>query len=294
MNALTRIVVPICLAAMAIATPAGAQDEAALKSYFEGKRVVVRIDMPGAADGVDVRGDRDRTMNIQRYRNDLRRYGTAIHAGEGVTVTLIKVKKDNIEFQLAGGGFGTFGDDASTSVNYPDVQKSNREKDLEKKVKAETDRDRKRELQHELDDLRDRRERENRRIAIERQRLEEQKRERIAEQRLRGGSRFNIRYEDRVPVGVKPEDIVATLAEFVDFRAGEGGGEATMPRGDITQLKKGLHRSEAERLFGRPVQSTEKREGSIVITTLTFVVGEQRIAADFVEDVLVRYTISSR
>jgi hypothetical protein len=280
MNALTRIVVPICLAAMAIATPAGAQDEAALKSYFEGKRVVVRIDMPGAADGVDVRGDRDRTMNIQRYRNDLRRYGTAIHAGEGVTVTLIKVKKDNIEFQLAGGGFGTFGDDASTSVNYPDVQKSNREKDLEKKVKAETDRDRKRELQHELDDLRDRR--------------EEQKRERIAEQRLRGGSRFNIRYEDRVPVGVKPDDIVATLAEFVDFRAGEGGGEAPMPRGDITQLKKGLHRSEAERLFGRPVQSTEKREGSIVITTLTFVVGEQRIAADFVEDVLVRYTISSR
>ena len=94
-------------------------------------------------------------------------------------------------------------------------------------------------------------------------------------------------------MGVKPEDVVATLVEFVDFR-GDAGLDA--PRGPevITQLKKGLDRSEAERLFGRPVQSTEKREGSIVVTTLIFVVGEQRIAADFVEDVLVRYTITSK
>lgn len=283
----------VAAAVVSIARPISAQDEAALKSRFEGKRVTVRIDMPGSADGVDVRGDGDRTMNMQRYRNDLRRYGTAIRAGDPVTVTLVKVKKDNIEFQLAGGGFGTFGDDTSTSVNLPDVDKSNREKDLEKRVKAETDRDRKRELQRELDDLRSRRERENRRIAIERQRLEEQKRERIAEQRLRGGSRFNIRYEDRVPVGIKPDDIVAALAEFVDFR-GDLGADAPRGPADITQLKKGLQRSEAERLFGRPVQSSERREGSITITTLTFVAGDQRIAADFVEDVLVRYTITSK
>lgn len=293
MTARSFAVCSVVVAALALAAPVRAQDEEALKSRFEGKRVTVRIDMPGSADGVDVRGDGDRTMNMQRYRTDLRRYGTAIRAGDSVTVTLVKVKKDNIEFQLAGGGFGTFGDDASASVNYPDVEKSNREKELEKRVKSETDRDRKRELQRELDDLRTRRERENRRIAVERQRLEEEKRRRIAEQRLRGGSRFNIRYEDRVPAAVKAEDIVAALGEFVDFRVGEGG-DTPRVTADITQLKKGLQRSEAERLFGRPVQSTEKREGSIVITTLTFVVGEQRIAADFVEDVLVRYTISSK
>ena len=293
MTARSFAVCSVVVAALALAAPVRAQDEAALKSRFEGKRVTVRIDMPGSADGVDVRGDGDRTMNMQRYRTDLRRYGTAIRAGDSVTVTLVKVKKDNIEFQLAGGGFGTFGDDASASVNYPDVEKTNREKDLEKRVKSETDRDRKRELQRELDDLRTRRERENRRIAVERQRLEEEKRRRIAEQRLRGGSRFNIRYEDRVPAAVKAEDVVAALGEFVDFRVGEGGGGPRVTA-DITQLKKGLQRSEAERLFGRPVQSSDRREGSIVITTLTFVVGEQRIAADFVEDVLVRYTISSK
>jgi len=53
-------------------------------------------------------------------------------------------------------------------------------------------------------------------------------------------------------------------------------------------------REEAEREFGRAVQSSERRDGGIVIRTLVFDFGEQRVTADFVEDVLVRYTISSR
>jgi hypothetical protein len=41
--------VPIVL--MALAAPAAAQNEAALKSAFEGRRVTLRMDMPGASDG---------------------------------------------------------------------------------------------------------------------------------------------------------------------------------------------------------------------------------------------------
>ena len=37
--------------------------------------------------------------------------------------------------------------------------------------------------------------------------------------RINGGSRFNLRYVRRVPFGVTPEDIMAALAEFVDFRS---------------------------------------------------------------------------
>ena len=44
-----------------------------------------------------------------------------------------------IEFQLSGGGFGTFSDDSSTSVSIPRVEKSSREKDLEKRIKDEDD-----------------------------------------------------------------------------------------------------------------------------------------------------------
>src|SRR4029078_5736944 len=39
------------------AGPAAAQNEAVLKSFFEGKRLTLKIDMPGSSDGVDVRGE---------------------------------------------------------------------------------------------------------------------------------------------------------------------------------------------------------------------------------------------
>ena len=284
------VLVPVLL--MALAAPAAAQSEAALKSYFEGRRVTLRMDMPGTSDGVDVHADARRAIDFGKYKDDLRRYGTAIRAGDSVPVTLVKVKKDLIEFQLGGGGFGTFGDDTSTSANLPLVETSAREKDLEKRIKDEDDRDRRRRLERELDDLRDRRERENRRIAIERERIEERKRERIAEERLRGGSRFNLRYDDRVPAGMRPEDMMAALAEYVDF--GGRPGEAPAPTGDISMVRKGLSRGEAERLFGIPASASERREGGLSVTTLVFNVGDQRVTADFVDDVLIRYTIMSR
>ena len=288
---------PMCTCAvvtlLAIAMPAAAQDEAALRSAFEGKRVTLRIDMPGTSDGVDVQGDARRALDYKEYGERLKRYGTAIRAGDSVTVTLVKLKKDLIELQLAGGGFGTFGDDTSTSVSIPDARKTQHERDLEKRMDDENDRDRRRALQRELDDVRDRRERENRRIAAERERLSEAKRIRIAEQRLRGGSRFNLRYDDRVPEGIRPQDLVAALGEYVDF---EGGvrPEPAPPVGDITALRKGMTRAEAERAFGRPTETSRKGDGDLAVTTLVFNVGDERVTADFVEDVLVRYTISSK
>jgi len=283
---------------LALAAVAAAQDDSTLRAAFEGKRVTLRIDMPGTSDGVDVQADARDAVDFQRYRDHLKRYGTAIHAGESVTVTLVKMKKDLIEFQLGGGGFGTFGDDTSTSVSIRDKVKSEREKTLEKRLDDELDRDRRRELQRELDDLRDRRERENRRIAIERERAEEAKKERIAAQRLRGGSRFNLRYDDRVPSGIRPEDVMAALAEYVDFGIARTDGRrdevAPAPSGDITLLRKGMTRADAEREFGRPTETSEKREAGLAVTTLVFSAGDQRVTADFVEDVLVRYTISSK
>src|SRR5882757_8294396 len=148
----TRVIPTLLL--LALATPAAAQNEAVLKSYFEGKRITVRLDMPGDADGVDVHADARVAVDYGKYKDKLKRYGTAIRAGETVVVT--KVKKDLIEFQLGGGGFGTFGDDTSTSANIPLVERSSRERELEQRIKDEDDRDRRRRLERELDDLRDR------------------------------------------------------------------------------------------------------------------------------------------
>lgn len=289
------VLVPVLLTALA--APAAAQSETDLKAYFEGRRVIVRLDLPGDSGGVDVHADARRPIDFDKYKDALKRYGTAIRAGDSAIVTLVKVKKDLIEFQLGGGGFGTFGDDTSTSSNLPLVEKSSRERDLEKRIGEEEDRDRRRRIERELDELRDRRERENHRIMAERERIEEQKRERIAERRLRGGSRFNVRYEDRVPAGMRPEDLIAALAEYVDAGGRPAPRETAAPpppAGDITMLRKGLLRPEAERLLGTPASASERREGGLTVTTLAFDVADQRVTAEFVDEVLVRYTIRSR
>ena len=294
-----------CAAAilMALAAPAAAQNEDALRSFFEGKRIAVKIDMPGTSDGVDVRPDASRALDFRQYGDRLKAYGAALRAGDSAIVTLVKVKKDLIEFQLSGGGFGTFRDDSSSSVSIRAVEKSDREKELEKSVREETDPRRKRELREQLDDLRDRRERENRRIDVERIRAEERKKERIAWERLHGGSRFNLRYAGAVPAGIRPEEVMAALAEYVDFSA--AGVEARTddilpdaaaePRSLAGNLpRKGMTRGEAEREFGSPTEVSDHREGALTVTTLVFVRDEQRIATEFVEDVMVRYTITSK
>lgn len=59
-------------------------------------------------------------------------------------------------------------------------------------------------------------------------------------------------------------------------------------------VRKGLSRVGAERAFGKPVTTAERREGGFTILTLVFDVGDQRVSAEFVEDVLVRHTITSK
>lgn len=294
MTSISRVVAHAFPAAgllLALSSPAAAQNEEALRAFFEGKRVVLKIDMPGSSDGVDVRADAGRAVDFQRLGERLKAYGTALHGGETVTVTLVKLKKDLVEFQLNGGGFGTFGDDTSTSVSLRNVEKSNREKELEKRIDDERDPKRRREMRDELDDLRSRRERENRRIEAERIRAQEAKKIRIAEDRLKGGSRFNLRYSDAVPAGIRPEEVMAALGEFVDF----GGDAPRNPPAAVAGLpRKGMARADAERMFGRPVELSDRREGSLAVTRLVFVSGDQRIAAEFVEDVLVRYTITPK
>ena len=288
------VVVTIAGLLTVCAPPAAAQDENTLKAYFEGRRITLRMDMPGSADGVDIQIDPPRSLDYRKYRESLKRYGVAIGSGDSSTVTMIKVKKDLIEFQIGGGGFGTFGDDTSTSSNIHLLDKTEREKTLEKRIKDETDRDRKRALQRELNDVRDRRENENRILRAESERIEEAKRQRIAEKRLQGGSRFNLRWSPKVPPTLTPQDVEKALVEYVDFRNSGDYQDSRSGPGDLSVVRKGMLRDELESAFGRPVERSEKREGSVTVTTLIFDVGDERLTAAFVEDVLIRYTIASK
>jgi len=229
MTTIRHTLIALPMLTVALATPAFAQNEAALRDYFEGRRVTLRMDMPGTAKGVNVYPESRRDIDFSEYGDSLRRYGPAIRAGEIVWVTKVKVKKDLIEFQLAGGGFGTFFDDDSTSVHIPYVPKSEREFAIERQLRYETNRNVRRQLERELDALRDRRDRENRRIDAERARLSEWKADRVFEQRLNRGSRFNLRFRGRVPYDIRPEDIMAALAPYVDFHAVDGYARVRPP-----------------------------------------------------------------
>jgi hypothetical protein len=290
-----RVTAALAFAALLIlyAAPAAAQDESALRSFFEGQRVTVTIDMPGTSDGVDLQVDSPRPLDYQRYGDRLKANGTAIRADDSATVTLVKLKDDLIELQLDGGGFGTFKDDSSTSVSIPRVEKGAREKSLEKELKDEDNPRRRRDLERQLDDLRTRREVENRRIDVLKAEAQERRKERIAEQRLRGGSRFNLRYKDAVPGGITPRAVMAALAPYVRFEKFEPL-PADDSRRDDGVPRKGMTRIEAERALGIPVTAAERQEGTLRVVTLVFYRRNEQITAEFIDDVLVRYVTTAR
>jgi hypothetical protein len=128
------------------------------------------------------------------------------------------VKDNNIEFQLAGGGYGTFGDDTDTSVHYTPSDKSRREKDLENQIDAEKDPDRRRSLQRELDRVRrDRQQSDNISRSIA-QDAAESKKARIDAKRTQGGSRFNLHFATKtLGDALTPEMVMRALAPYVAF-----------------------------------------------------------------------------
>jgi hypothetical protein len=195
-----------------------AQTEDHLKRYFEGRRVEVKIDMPATKDGINVYPERNQLIDYNRYGNLLKTFGISVREGDRIMITKIKVKDKHIEFQLGGGGYGTLGDETSSSIYVPAASKSRREKNLEKELKYENDERRRRRIKEELDYLRRDRENEDRRNKAEVAEAEELAKQRIDDKRLQGGSRFNIRFERNLTGGdLTPEAVMEALTEYVEF-----------------------------------------------------------------------------
>ena len=206
-----------------------AQDEQALKDRFEGRKVTVRIDCPATNAGVDVDvfPSGGSQIDYSSYAKRLKSYGVALADGDSVLVTKVKAKKDMIEFQLGGGGYGTVGDDTDTSVHFTPAEKSQREKDLEKAFDSEQDPKKKRLIKEELDDLRWRRERDDDRNRRAAEAAAAAKADLIQQKRLQGGSRFNLYFGSKLtPQDLTAERIMKALERFVDFSE-PGAGTAS-------------------------------------------------------------------
>ena len=195
-----------------------AQTETELKKFFEGRRIEAKIDMPATKDGIDVYPERDQQINFGSYSQRLKTNGIGVQEGDRMMITKIKVKGKHIEFQLGGGGYGTFGDETSSSVYVPTLSKSQRERNLERRLRDETDSRRRRQIRGELDYLRQSREIENNRNRAEAATAEEIAKIRIQEKRLQGGSRFNIRFDRKITAqDLTPQAIMNALSEYIYF-----------------------------------------------------------------------------
>lgn len=287
---------PVPLALMLTTGSLAAQSEAALKEYFEGRTVTPKLAMPGTEHGMDIYPGSARPLDYARYADRLKDYGTSIKAGEPVTVTKIKVKSKLIEFQLGGGGYGTFGDETSSNVSTASAPKTTREKNLEAELKRETDPVKKRAMREELDDLRAAREREDARNRSAVAEAQEHRKQNIRQRRSEGGSRFNIRYADRVPAdAMTPDAVMGALEKYVDFgqlRADEASAPAR-PKPSTGSLHKGMLLPEVDALLGSPATNAERKEGTLKVVERVYSSSIGRVNAMFVEGVLVRYSMTS-
>ena len=304
------VIAPLVVTVLAaVAAPASAQSEWELKQAFEGKFVIVKMDMPATQRGVDLYPDREPSVDFRAYSARVREFGVALKPGDRIMVTTVRVKKKNIEFQLGGGGYGVFGDDTGY-VYVPEEGKSRREKDLERDVRDERDPDRRRRMQRELDDLRHDRERENRRHEAEARDLTARKQSEIASKRLDAGSRFNMWFEEyrlasRVPT---PREVRQMLSQFVDFEGAPGGprpdvrpmGPPPPPppaRGDlsrVSELRRGMSIEEVHDMLGDPTRNRSGKQGELTTLTEWYDDGDRVTEVVYVGNVIVRFSTGSK
>ncbi len=291
-----------------------AQNPVAISQFFEGKSVTVKLDMPGSQKGVEIYPNRPQPLDTKSYGDRLKAFGISLRSGDSVMITKVKVKNDSVEFQLGGGGYGTAGDNTDDAVHFTPAAQSNHEKELEDQLKNETDENRRRSISRELDDLRRDRERQDRRDQARAQEAADARKQQIAMNRVGGGSRFNIHLDKRTAgEALTPQIIMDALGQFVAFPPETFGPNGSAPAAPVTHadpgahpspvepaadpvkgLRKGLTRAQVEALFGPPTETHDSNQGGLAMTSCTYLSATQTVKGDFVNGVLVQYTISSR
>jgi hypothetical protein len=316
----------LALAAVAAglaARPASAQTESALRAAFEGKTVTVKLDMPATSQGVDVFPLEQMPVDFREVAQRLKDNGTALKMGQQVMITKVLVKRNShIEFQLGGGGYGTFGDWASspTVSSATAASETSSERALRERIKATDDKDEKKRLERELGAMRSSRERENARAANEAQQTRIASETLIRSKRAEAGSRFNIRFKPSIPAeALTPDGVMRALAQYVEFANGPAAVAAApagaVPAGlgaaapasfaarspsaavpsagaGLSALKKGLALADVEALLGPAATAGEAQEGAMTVAKRTYKKDGMRVAARFVSGVLVDFTIS--
>lgn len=301
-HSFSRFAVITAFAIPALASTASAQSESALRQAFEGKTVTVKIDMPGTAKGIDLYPLEATPINYREVADRTKDFAVALKMGQSAMVTKIVVKKDHIEFQLGGGGYGTFGDETGDAASYSDAGESKEERKLRDSIKVTPGGATKRALEKELNNLRATRERENSRARAEAAQANELRDANIRNKRAQSGSRFNLWYKPTVPPdGMTPARVMRALQNFVEFSGSAVATSSTTPvpasgptagSNALASVRKGLLLSEVESLLGPASTASESKEGVLTLMKRNYTYNGQRVVAQFVNGVLIDYSIS--
>ena len=277
-----------------------AQDEAALRAGLEGRTVTVKVDMPATSRGIDFFPERSMPVDWREVAERIKDNGTAVKIGDRIMITKVVVKKDShIEFQLGGGGYGTFGDWASqsSSVSSVDEGETKAERALRDSIKKAPGPTKRKQFERELNNLRSERQRENARARAEAAQANEAREANLRARRAESGSRFNIRYESSIPPEVlTPEGVMRTLAQYVDFGPNAppaiAGPSVPATGSALGSLRKGMSVREVEALLGPAETATESKEGSLILVKRSYAKDGMKVSASFVSGVLIDFAVT--
>lgn len=308
---LTRIHMLTRVLACSVITLAAANPTLA-QSGLEGTTVILKIDMPASSDGVDV-NPMGGGVDFRSLNDRLHRYGVGVHNGESIMITKVVYKKNHIEVQLGGGGYGTFADSMAQAASTPYVPyegKSRREKDLEEESKyAYTHRER-RDAREDLEEERRERNRANAQAAATNAQTRAITQAAVDAKRAGAGSRFNIRYDNGVPPNAgTAQGIMEALDRYVDFGDDPrpSSSSSARPRdtgppssdgsaaNQLSALRKGMTVPQVEQVLGPADNVRKETEGSLDVVVRDYAADDgQRVTTKFAGGVLIDYSIASR
>jgi len=122
---------------------ATAQDSAELRirKALEGRQAIVKMDLPAIDSGISmIFDDTNITFDEVNYKNLVKEYGVAIKSGTKARITGVRVSPRGIEIDLDGGGSPErdwLVGNVRLAAPSP-LQKTDRELDLERQVRMET------------------------------------------------------------------------------------------------------------------------------------------------------------
>ena len=295
----------LAIAWVVLAPTAYAQTESALRGALEGRSLMTKIDMPATAKGVDIFPRESAPVDWREVANRLKDNGTALKPGQQSMITKIVVKRDHIEVQLGGGGYGTFGDNTGSAVSYSDQGESVRERTLRDSIKTASG-DTKKRMQTELDNARSRRERENARDRAVAAQANEAREANLRVKRAEAGSRFNIWYKGGIAESeLTPDAVMLSLAPYAEFTGATSmgptnrrpAGGAPLPTtpyntNALLAVRKGLTVPDVESLFGPATTASERKEGTLTVVTRNYLYDGKKVITSFVNGVLIDYVIA--